>query len=92
MQCVRGTGSARMSAARNDRRMLRKLLAGLKCGACDGPVDTHAHLALWIDDHGRAHPHVVCSKCWKEGQQSESAVDELASKCALNLTPAGGRA
>ena len=81
-----------MSDARTDRRLLLKLLEGVKCGACGGETDEHSHMALWIDANSRAHPHLVCSKCWKEGLQSEAATDELADRCALNLTEPAGRA
>lgn len=80
-----------MSAARIERRLLRKLIKGATCAACSGPLDEHAHRALWIDDNGRPVPHLVCSGCLTAARDQQ-AVDELASRCALALCEPGGRA
>jgi hypothetical protein len=68
------------------------MLKGATCTACNAPLDEHAHRAWWLDDHGRAHQHLVCSDCWRRGSSDQAATDELATRCALALCEPGGRA
>lgn len=81
-----------MSDARIGRRLLRKMLERARCTACSGPLDEHAHRALWIDDRGDAHKHLVCERCLRSAAGNQEKIDELATKCALALCEPGGRA
>jgi hypothetical protein len=81
-----------MSAARIERRLLRKMLKGATCTACSGALDETAHRAFWFDQTGTPVPHLVCSTCMQRAQHSQEAADEVASKCALALCEPGGHA
>jgi hypothetical protein len=80
------------SEDRISRRLLRKMLKGAHCAACSGALDEHAHRALWIDDGGHPHLHLVCAACFEGGTRDEAATDELANRCALALCEPAGHA
>jgi hypothetical protein len=81
-----------VSAARIERRLLRKLLREATCAGCGGAVDERGHRALWIDAAGRVIPHLVCNGCAETAQASQQACDALATRCALAVCEPGGRA
>jgi hypothetical protein len=80
------------SSGRISRRLLRKMLQGATCAACSGDVDEYAHRAFWFDERGRAHPHLICRRCWNVAAGDQASIDDLATRCALALCEPGGNA
>ena len=80
------------SSGRISRRLLRKMLEGATCAACSAALDEYAHRAFWFDERGRAHPHLICARCWKDAAGDQASIDELATRCALALCEPAGSA
>jgi hypothetical protein len=71
---------------RIDPAVLREMLRGARCAACEQPVDERGHRAIFINQSGQIMRHVICSRCWA------SSHEEVARRVGLNFTPAKGRA
>jgi hypothetical protein len=69
-----------------------ELLADARCVNCAGPVDAHGHRGLWVPDLGPPVPHYVCAGCFALASRSRAALEERATRVALALCRAGGRA
>jgi hypothetical protein len=75
----------RAQSDRISRRLIRKMLAGARCAACERLVDEHAHLAVLFAG-AAAYRHLICAACWAND------LDEVSRRVELNLLPAKGRA